>query len=320
MSESKPMPPDTDMEVNDELDHNVEDEIKHDATQLDADAMNLDGANDTEPAAVNGMDMENSAAAFEARIPAKKDATLREFLGKMDEYAPIVRNTSLPGERALLMTLPDTRCRDKLLLDTRRSATTTSNLTAPCPPPCARNPEVHRGHCRRRLPVLAHTVVEHYQQQPHGWCCRAAWSNGARWSTRRQGQRIQGEGLQPRHPAARVRRWWSRWQPGTHCANHGGPGHGRRRVWRQHQAWGVLPLGVSRQGIIRPHVALYGLLTAARGFGQHGDMMAHYLSICIAGVRPVTGAGGLRQDIDIWGHFARQRAHHICTIAVQTGF
>jgi transcription initiation factor TFIID subunit 10 len=89
------MPPDTNMEnmenmeANDELNHDVEDEIKHDATQLEADAMNLDGANDTEPAAVNGM--EDSAAAFEARIPAKKDATLREFLGKMDEYAPIVR-------------------------------------------------------------------------------------------------------------------------------------------------------------------------------------------------------------------------------------
>lgn len=28
---------------------------------------------------------------IEPRIPAKKDATLREFLGKMDDYAPIVR-------------------------------------------------------------------------------------------------------------------------------------------------------------------------------------------------------------------------------------
>lgn len=29
---------------------------------------------------------------IEPRIPAKKDATLREFLGKMDDYAPIVRS------------------------------------------------------------------------------------------------------------------------------------------------------------------------------------------------------------------------------------
>ena len=27
----------------------------------------------------------------DARIPAKKDASLREFLSKMDEHAPIVR-------------------------------------------------------------------------------------------------------------------------------------------------------------------------------------------------------------------------------------
>lgn len=74
------------MEVNEELDPTVEDEINPDATQ--ADAMNLDGANDAEPAAVNGV--QDAPTAFEARIPAKKDATLREFLGKMDEYTPIV--------------------------------------------------------------------------------------------------------------------------------------------------------------------------------------------------------------------------------------
>lgn len=78
------------MEVNEELDATVEDEINHDATQTDA--MNVDGANDTEPAAVNGV-MEEPVA-FEARIPAKKDATLREFLGKMDEYAPIVSSSA----------------------------------------------------------------------------------------------------------------------------------------------------------------------------------------------------------------------------------
>lgn len=37
------------------------------------------------------VDETQNDAAFEPRIPAKKDATLREFLGKMDDYAPIVR-------------------------------------------------------------------------------------------------------------------------------------------------------------------------------------------------------------------------------------
>jgi transcription initiation factor TFIID subunit 10 len=93
MSENNSQPPDTNMEVNDELDRTVDEEIKQDATQLEADAMNLDGANDTEPTAVNGVT--DPVASFEARIPAKKDATLREFLGKMDEYAPIVCSPSL---------------------------------------------------------------------------------------------------------------------------------------------------------------------------------------------------------------------------------
>lgn len=92
MSDSASQPPDTKMEVTDDLDQSVENEINQDATQ--ADAMNLDGANDDAPTA-NGLP--DAAATFEQRIPAKKDATLREFLGKMDEYAPIVSATAIGG-------------------------------------------------------------------------------------------------------------------------------------------------------------------------------------------------------------------------------
>lgn len=92
MSDTASQPPDTIMETNEELDPTVEDEINQDATQ--ADAMNVDGAEDPEPATVNGVT--DATVAFEARIPAKKDATLREFLGKMDEYAPIVRTDLRP--------------------------------------------------------------------------------------------------------------------------------------------------------------------------------------------------------------------------------
>lgn len=74
------------MEVNEDIDAAIDADINPDATQPDA--MNLDGANDAEPSARNGAT--DAAAALEARIPAKKDATLREFLGKMDDYAPIV--------------------------------------------------------------------------------------------------------------------------------------------------------------------------------------------------------------------------------------
>ncbi|KAH7095509.1 transcription initiation factor-like protein TFIID subunit 10 [Paraphoma chrysanthemicola] len=85
MSDSTTQPADASMEVNEELDPTVEEEINRDATQTDA--MNLDGAAEAEPT-VNGV--ADAAQTFEARIPAKKDATLREFLGKMDEYAPII--------------------------------------------------------------------------------------------------------------------------------------------------------------------------------------------------------------------------------------
>lgn len=45
-------------------------------------SMNLDGATDDPPAVPQ----------IETRMPAKKDVALRDFLGKMDEYAPIVRS------------------------------------------------------------------------------------------------------------------------------------------------------------------------------------------------------------------------------------
>jgi transcription initiation factor TFIID subunit 10 len=69
----------------DGLDAAVEAEINPEPTQ----PMNIDGGNDAEPTARNGGE-DAVPAQLEARIPAKKDTTLREFLGKMDDYAPIV--------------------------------------------------------------------------------------------------------------------------------------------------------------------------------------------------------------------------------------
>ena len=81
-------------EVQNDLDASLETEVTQDPTQPDS--MNLDGANDAEPSgARNGVT--DAAAALEARIPAKKDATLREFLGKMDEYVPIVSAPAIGG-------------------------------------------------------------------------------------------------------------------------------------------------------------------------------------------------------------------------------
>jgi hypothetical protein len=38
----------------------------------------------------SGSDTQSAATMMEARVPTKKDATLREFIAKMDEHAPIV--------------------------------------------------------------------------------------------------------------------------------------------------------------------------------------------------------------------------------------
>jgi transcription initiation factor TFIID subunit 10 len=66
-----------------DLDPTQEVDTSAETTQLDS--MNLDGAADLRPAEEDEVNRP-----VEARIPAKKDATLREFLGKMDDYAPIV--------------------------------------------------------------------------------------------------------------------------------------------------------------------------------------------------------------------------------------
>ncbi|KAF2276213.1 transcription initiation factor IID, TAF10 subunit [Westerdykella ornata] len=70
----------------DELDASIDADIRPDASQPDA--MNLDGGNDVGPSAPNGI--ADAEPSLEARIQVKKDATLREFLGKMDDYAPII--------------------------------------------------------------------------------------------------------------------------------------------------------------------------------------------------------------------------------------
>lgn len=80
------------MEPNDNLD--VDDETSGTQTVTQPEAMNLDGANDADVPAHNGAT--ETATLLESRIPAKKDATLREFLGKMDDYAPIVNLPECP--------------------------------------------------------------------------------------------------------------------------------------------------------------------------------------------------------------------------------
>lgn len=73
-----------------DLDASIEADISQEPLH-NAESMQIDSStvNDTLPASLP----ENPASA-EPRIPAKKDASLREFLSKMDDYAPIVRSSS----------------------------------------------------------------------------------------------------------------------------------------------------------------------------------------------------------------------------------
>jgi len=68
-----------------------------------------------EPAAPTSQDGagagESRAAAIEPgpeRLPTRKDITLREFLGKMDDYAPIVCYSDSPGPLRFLTSLTPT--------------------------------------------------------------------------------------------------------------------------------------------------------------------------------------------------------------------
>lgn len=121
-----------------DLDAAIDQEVDANAS-LDPDQpvpLGLDGANDT--------NMENegeatiTAPAFESRISAKKDISLREFLPKMDEYAPIVSLHFMSAPQKQVKSLQ--RCRYDPKIDhatlrfPTRSQITTSPLRA-CPHP-----------------------------------------------------------------------------------------------------------------------------------------------------------------------------------------
>ena len=73
-----------------ELDASIDADINPEpATQTDS--KTLDGTNDTNPA----DDIDGVPEVVEPRIPAKKDATLREFLNRMDDHAPIVCSSQM---------------------------------------------------------------------------------------------------------------------------------------------------------------------------------------------------------------------------------
>ncbi|KAI9787095.1 MAG: hypothetical protein M1839_003330 [Geoglossum umbratile] len=69
-----------------ELDASIQADIDMDGTG-NPNAMNFDGAGEAGP---SGPNIDPVAPAIDPRLPTKRDASLREFLGKMDDYAPII--------------------------------------------------------------------------------------------------------------------------------------------------------------------------------------------------------------------------------------
>jgi len=49
-----------------------------------------DPSTDLVPVTIKDEEVDPVAPAPEPRLPTRKDASLKEFLGKMDDYAPIV--------------------------------------------------------------------------------------------------------------------------------------------------------------------------------------------------------------------------------------
>ena len=111
----------------------------------------------------------------EPREATRKDISLRDFLGKMDDYAPIVCSnppTCVFSATCILYHYSPRYFTDVvvLCLDTRRgNAPPPPPRRAPPnldpPPPLAaprpRDAEVHRRHSSRRVSVLTHAILRH---------------------------------------------------------------------------------------------------------------------------------------------------------------
>jgi len=59
-----------------------------------ANAESPDTSTDLVPVSNNNEEVDPVAAASDPRLPTRKDASLKEFLSKMDDYAPIVGSAS----------------------------------------------------------------------------------------------------------------------------------------------------------------------------------------------------------------------------------
>lgn len=92
-----PPPPDSQPQTQtqeDDIDASIEADIAMPTTiTTHPTGLHLDGSADPDPA-LSSSDPHPIPTASDPRVPTKKDASLRDFLNKMDDYAPIVRPPS----------------------------------------------------------------------------------------------------------------------------------------------------------------------------------------------------------------------------------
>lgn len=167
---------------------------------------------------------------------------------------------------------PDPGCSHKLLPHIGRSPPSTPNLATSRPPPRPGYTKVHCRHCRRCIPILAHSLYQHHFQQPADWARWCRWFRHDAHGWRRGRGQGQGQGCRQGCSTRRSEAWlwrrrrsrWFWWQDGS---DHGGPGHGRRRIRRQRQKGRVLPVIFSLE--LLPTYAAWWAFMVGTGGGTH---------------------------------------------------
>ncbi len=88
LQRTQDLPPPESQTQEDDIDASIEADIDMSGTS-NPNTMTLDGSGELDPS--SSADLNPIAPPPDPRVPTKKDASLREFLNKMDDYAPIVR-------------------------------------------------------------------------------------------------------------------------------------------------------------------------------------------------------------------------------------
>ena len=151
--------------------------------------MNIDPSATEKPAAETEMEED---LIEEPKEPTKKDVSLRDFLGKMDDYAPIVSPLKSSTETLLstsysAMRTVTIRTKSFSLIDSRRSHITSppsrrlkSSKYSPSTLSTARTSDskVHRRYCSRRISILPHALIHII------YCCSSSRWTRTRWARR----------------------------------------------------------------------------------------------------------------------------------------